>query len=444
MGQQIPSPADDLPPAYSPPTVPTQTQSHNDDDLLRPTVCHDTILGGRPYHSLSSATRATSTVTLWPEYSQDASVLADFIKEHTSQPPRPHLSIHGEHSDSGGSKNNNSKVADFDFKIDLTRSVIPHEDSADWTYTSCVSDSDGQKAYRGGRWRSRSSGPSAPSGRIALPTDDTELPADTDLEAGNNDIPSETTSEAEIKMWSARFCNDPAAVKSFTITRTLSNFDYDVLRRELTGHLRSLNYEGTIRIDPALLGSRVTVYSPHWINKLRNNAFVFWACIILQLWILTWPVIWLLEKRYEVVRAQWLFSRTRFEHTGERINEHSVRVIRHTTYAAGKDEMGVAEMWAPVVRQAAWEKKLDGCTLVEDEILALKARDVERRTRAQTGGNEWVERTQAVMGVARGLMGVPGGSITTGGRGGWGRDRNNSSNGSLTVSTGNSRWSINL
>ena len=442
MGQQIPSPEDDLPPAYSLPPVPPQTQSQDEDDLLRPTVSRDSILGGRPYHSLSSATRATSTVTLWPEYSQDASVLADFITEHTSQPPQLHLSIHGEHSESGGSKNNKSKVADFDFKIDLTRAVIPQGESSYWTYTSCVSDGDGQKAYRGGRWRS--SGSSAPSGRIALPTDDTELPADTDLESGNHHTTSETTSEAEIKMWSARFCNDPAAVKSFTFTRSLSNFDCDVLRREFTGHLRSMNYEGTITIEPVLLGSRVTVYSPHWINKLRNNAFVFWACIILQLWILTWPVIWLLEKRYEVVRTQWLFSHTTFEHTGERINEHSVRVIRHTKYAAGKDEMGVAEMWAPVVRQAAWEKKLGGCALVTDEIAALKARDVERRARAQTGGNEWVERTQAVMGVARGLMGVPGGSTTTGGRGGWGRDRNNSSNGSLTVSTGSSRWSINI
>ncbi|PLB41594.1 uncharacterized protein BDW47DRAFT_56474 [Aspergillus candidus] len=441
MGKQILSPENDLPPAYSPPTVPAQTQSQNEDDLLRPTASYDSILGGRPYHSLSSATRATSTVTLWPEYSQDASVLADFVTEHTELPPRPHISIHGEHSDSGGSKNNKSKVVDFDFQIDLTRSVIRHGDSASrWTYTSCISDNDGQKAYRGGRWRS--SGPSAPSGRIALPTDDTELPADTDLESGNND--TETTSEAEIKMWSARFCNDPASVKSFTFTRSVNDFDYEVLRRELTGHLRSLNYEGTITIEPVLLGSRVTVYSPHWINKLRNNAFAFWACIILQLWILTWPVIWLLEKRYEVVRTQWLFSRTSFEHTGERISEHSVRVIRHTEYAAGKDEMGVAEMWAPVVRQAAWEKKLGGCTLVKDEISALKARDEERRARAQTGGNEWVERTQAVMGVARGLMGVPGGSTTTGGRGGWGRDRNNSRNGALTVSTGNSTWSINV
>lgn len=245
-------------------------------------------------------------------------------------------------------------------------------------------------------------------------------------------------------MWCARFCNDPARVKSFTYTRSLHNIDYDVLRRELTGHLRSLNYEGTISIEPLLLGSRITVYSPHWVNKLRNNAFVFYACVILQLWILTWPVIWLLEKRYEVVRSQWFFSRTSLERTGELIDEHSERVISRREYAAGRDEVGVAELWAPVVRQAAWEKKLGGCALVGDEIPGLKARDVERRTRAQTGGDEWVQRTQAVMGVARGLMGMPGGRTTIGGRGGWGGDRGTSRHGSLTVSTGNSRWSINI
>lgn len=45
--------------------------------------------------------------------------------------------------------------------------------------------------------------------------------------------------------------------------------------------------------------------SDHWINRCRTNSFIWWICVILQLWIITWPVLWTMTKKWEVVKITW-------------------------------------------------------------------------------------------------------------------------------------------
>lgn len=137
------------------------------------------------------------------------------------------------------------------------------------------------------------------------------------------------------------------------------------MRSVFTSHLRSLNYRGSITISASLANGSITVYSRHWINKLRNNPFVFWACIILQLWILTWPLIWLLERRYEVVRSMWWSSRE--------VQDPGSPSGWSKAYANGRNETQLAEYWCPAVAEMAWA----GCTAGE----VLTERDVARLQR---------------------------------------------------------------
>jgi hypothetical protein len=189
----------------------------------------------------------------------------------------------------------------------------------------------------------------------------------------------------------------------------VQNFEHPVMIDCLTSHIRDTNYRGQITMRLEIVNGNLTIYSPHWINKLRNNRFIFWICIILQLWCIAWPVIWLLEKRYEVVRSYWYASRTVGGGNG------STRTRR---FARGRDERDLGEFWAPVVKQAAWgRRQYSEIILLEDaqraeglttaEILRVPVHDsqaeTERRQRVNRGDGTF---SDSVVGFVRGLSEV--------------------------------------
>jgi hypothetical protein len=193
------------------------------------------------------------------------------------------------------------------------------------------------------------------------------------------------------------------------------------VRTALTSHIRQLNYRGHICIKTELVRGSVTIYSPHWTNRLRNNGIVFWTCILTQLWILTWPILWLLERRYEIVSSEWLSSTPG---TG-------ALPIRH--YARDRDEASLADYWAPAVKQAAWSRRCNNEMLTPDEAQRLQGLRTEqlltfhgtefehaertRRERLARGDGTFVD---SFVGVARGVSEVSQGwSMAMG----WGGDR---------------------
>lgn len=91
----------------------------------------------------------------------------------------------------------------------------------------------------------------------------------------------------------------------FTITREVTNLDEKYLLDALNGVLRSTNYRGDISITFSLDDREISLMSDHWINRCRTNSFIWWICVILQLWIITWPVIWMMTKKWEVVNITW-------------------------------------------------------------------------------------------------------------------------------------------
>ncbi|RDW67435.1 uncharacterized protein DSM5745_09301 [Aspergillus mulundensis] len=420
-----PSSASSLPdelPSYDEVTQPIEPyRDAEQENHLSPPPNAYHIPGQQRYNSIRPAQRFSGSVTLDPDYSRHAETLERFIEAQTRLPPRPCLSVHGTHKESrrSGNETKTENVTDFDFRIDLTRTILRwgrnelSGPSERWSYTTVVSDTDGQKAYRGGRIKARSG---KKTGRIALGEGD-EGERLMDLE-NQEDYPG-------VKGWCERFCNDPAPVKSFTYRRSLHGFDARPMRDSLTSHIRSTGYAGHIVINPVVANGFVTVYSPHWINTLRNNAYVYWICIILQLWILTWPLICFMERRYEVVHSKWFSSKT--------VCDASAPGGVRKCYAAGPgmDEARAAEMWAPVVREAAWQGRVDGCILGEAEIEELRRKGIERREQLGENGNDLPRRGQSVLG-AMGIRSIGGVNVT----GAWGGDSSSASSSRFSIRMG--------
>lgn len=197
-------------------------------------------------------------------------------------------------------------------------------------------------------------------------------------------------------------------ISRFTLHRRLDGFDSKVLKNVLVSHIRSLNYRGSISCKYHLAHQSVSVYSPHWINRLRANRYIWWIFVILQLWILTWPVIWLLEKRYEVVQTRWHASLLADRETGLR-----------KYYARSRDETELGEYWAPAVKQAAWSRRQGECNVLTwqdaerlqglsaERLLGLRGADSEaeqeRRARVDRGEGGFVD---SIVGLARGISEV--------------------------------------
>ncbi|CRG91608.1 hypothetical protein PISL3812_08658 [Talaromyces islandicus] len=429
--------SDDLaPPSYEQVTAESSSQpstnTHN-ANATYPTRLIDVdtnIPGGSRAVSASSRVRDTTIVTLYPELSSNPRTLYTAFAQQIHLPPRPQLLIAGTHTDSTkkkqDKKNGSDVVTDFDFRVDLAETLLKGWESLDsaalWHTVEVARDFDGVKTYRGTRlktasWASTKRNVSGRLGPIQLsdnegvPEDDDEerrlVQPETD-EQGQHDrrFVSERDQD-DFMVWCERFCHDPSPVKSFTLHRQVCGFNHQAVINCLKSHIRDINYRGAISMQLVVSKSTITVYSPHWINRLRNHGVVYWVFILTQLWILAWPVIWLLERRYEVVNSSWYASCTEEDSTG-----HS----RARTYAHGRDEHALGEFWAPAVKQAAWARRTNGEIVSRDDAQRLQGltteqllrgtvgsdsqAEIERRQRMQRGEGSFVD---SVVGLARGV-----------------------------------------
>ncbi|KAJ5112264.1 hypothetical protein N7532_000309 [Penicillium argentinense] len=412
----------DLPPPYTdePELAPAQPTPHSTaSHFTRPLILIDSA-----YHLPGAAEirpedkRAATTSSI---LSRDAETLYRAIRRQMKLPPRPILSVRGTHSESSndGKKKQNNTVTDFQFQLDLAETMLTGWEAgqgdgiANWFTAYVNKDNDEMLAYRGGRLRSRAHTPkSAKYGAIALEDDSDARLIGADAEAGSESLSAVDREhhvlkhiDADLKMWCERYCQDPTPVKSFTLHRHLKAFNKKTFTNALETHIRDLNYRGSVTFDQFSAHGSVTVYSPHWINRLRLNRFVWWTVVILQLWIITWPIIWLMEKRYEVASTQWNAAL-----------ESDVTTGLRNCYAQGRDESQLAAFWAPAVKQAAWTRRQGDCALLTridaervqglttEQLLGLRenesAAEIERRERVNRGEGGFVD---GIIGLARGV-----------------------------------------
>ena len=325
-------------------------------------------------------------MTLYPPLSDNANELLRLIADQVPLPPEPHLHIWGVHKEvrRNGNSLREEDIVDFNFQLDLTHSLLGTE-NGEWHAVQLQQEGEDRDAFPG-----RLDSPTRQ--KSPEPRSSMDRRSSVDLEEGENQALVNAT-EGELgkgrpplREWCERYCRDKAAVKSyerpkqfpansltccrFRFTRVLHGFDETLMRPIFTSYLRSLKYGGNITISTSLANESITVYSPYWINKLRNNSFIFWMCIVFQLWIVTWPIIAILEKRYEAVRSVWWCS-----HEVEDSNSPSGR---RKQYADGRSEEELAEFWSPAVGETAMGGCKDGEVLTEQAIPRLQQRGRHR------------------------------------------------------------------
>ncbi|KAJ5637331.1 hypothetical protein N7490_007210 [Penicillium lividum] len=419
---------DDLPPPYTdePDFIPPVSSSNPAQSIAHlPLPLHLRLVDSAyllPGCDLKASDKRA--ISIAPSLSRNRNELFYAIRRQMKLPPRPLLWIKGTHSEStnDGKKKGSNTVTDFEFKLDLAETMLTGwegEPQGNWRWSEeeVLNDGDYKPAFRGGRLKSRTY--KAPRHSRSFAEDsDALLVSDEGLDADDADE-RPTSNDVNLKLWCERFCNDPSPVKSFTLHRQVSGFDWKAMRNVLASHIRSLNYLGSVDFTFTVAQQSVTIYSPHWINRFRANRYVWWAVVILQLWIITWPIIWLLEKRYELAHTRW--------HSSLSIDPNNPLVKK---YACGRDEATLGNFWGPAVKRMAWSQRTgQGNTLTRmdaeqvqgldtDQLLGIQRGDSEaereRRERVNRGDAGFVDH---VVGLVRGV-----GEVSQGWRltAGWG------------------------
>ena len=182
-----------------------------------------------------------------------------------------------------------------------------------------------------------------------------------------------------------------------------------ILEKGLSIVLRSTNYRGHIDITFPVGERAVTIMTPHFINRYRSNIYIWWTCVILQLWIITWPVMWLMTRRWEIATAKWQYRIcTMHTPTAEEVAKNGpptrctpdgvpVYVIPHTIIT---EERWIKEWEAAIIR--AVEQRVKG-QIDDTHVNDARAVDERNAARRRESGASQHEQSGFV-GTMTGLM----------------------------------------
>ncbi|KAL8667707.1 MAG: hypothetical protein Q9202_000562 [Teloschistes flavicans] len=219
----------------------------------------------------------TTTTTHYPLYSQDAAFLGQMVHDQAKYPPTFTARMVGTHAETRRTKEKEEKVTvtDFDVRLDMTHLLVPSAMTPpNLLRNGYETPSPGVKAYRGYRTKTASA--------------------------------TESAEDADSYMNS--YISSPFPVRSFTLNRHIINHDSASLETLLTSLIGSTNYRGHLNVSFPITHNRVTVYSPCWQNDCRDKTWLRWFFYLTFLWIFSWPYLWFVTRRWEVMTAVFPYS----------------------------------------------------------------------------------------------------------------------------------------
>ncbi|EED21529.1 conserved hypothetical protein [Talaromyces stipitatus ATCC 10500] len=251
----------------------------------------------------SSLSKDGSTISTYhPSFSTNPANLVKFIQEQAALPPLPYIHILGD--DPTGLQR------DFDIKINMlpmfmNQSFAGGGKQNQWNYVRLVAD--GELAYR-----------------------------------GRSDAAISPAVKGGLDEWAKKFCKESSAVKSFTLTRQLSNWNTSYIEGQIRSLIASTGYNKPVTITFPVKYSKIVVYPPK--SSSFNSFFTTLMSPLLD------------KKRYEVVRAVWPYAS--LPPGPETTNR--VPVVQ-------SEEMWWEE-WRDVLRWAIVSKKCSGWVSVDDML----------------------------------------------------------------------------
>lgn len=213
----------------------------------------------------------------------DPGYLVEWMEYLSESPPRAFMRIEGTHTESRtqDSKTKTEEVVDFELKVEMTAFLYGDiKNGKSWRSLRTVRDE--EVARRGTSLRTRARGEGGP-------------------EVGGGSLVE----------WAHRYCASSSTLKTFTLRREITGFDSAYVRKRVSELVRETGYKGRVRVHFPVIASRATVYSDCAINELRLTRWVRWLFYLTLLFLLVWPFLFLSTKRFEVLVAEWPFSRVR-------------------------------------------------------------------------------------------------------------------------------------
>lgn len=302
------------------------------------------------------------------------------ILEQAQYAPTYYLELEGTHKKDGEKKGNTETITDFHIRLNLTHLLT----TGIRTGGELKILPDGQKGYRGGILKS--------------------------FEPSLSDIDMESGSTAdELHAWCQKFVSDPSSMKSFTFERNIINHDRSHLEYLLRRIVTSTNYRGSVNIRFLTLHNRVIVYSPHMINEWRMTPWVRWFFYLTFLWVISWPVLFLITRRYEVVNCIYQYA------------DRPAGVGANTRKATVQSETEFVDRWEAALRSAILGRMIKKDSWLDEEyrvqVLQEEVARGQAAARALHGsGNADIDGAIGAIAATRNL--VPGYNDASG----WGYD----------------------
>ena len=211
------------------------------------------------------------------------SYISDYIR---MVPPNPTVRISGTHKKTTrrNNKTETETVVDFDFTLSFQQflgQAKPGVDNDKWWEPRTVSN--GEKAHRGGFWKTKAKGYKQ------------------DIELGG--VP-----ELDLEGWCQDYCDSKSKLKIFRVSRNVRGLDTNLLKPQLERLVRATHYRGHVNIFFPIEDRNVDIYSDHPVNRWRIS-WVRYIFYFTFLWIFTWPLLFFLTARWSVYHVDWHFSR---------------------------------------------------------------------------------------------------------------------------------------
>ncbi|RWA06909.1 hypothetical protein EKO27_g8202 [Xylaria grammica] len=283
---------DDLPPNYS-----DAIESSEAAPMLGPGSAMNDVIRPSDLDAKVIIDQNTGAQAWVARSLEDPARLETYVRQLSGIPPRPYMSLVGTHTettkDSKGKQEKNT-VTDFDVAVELTPYLFSDAQyRRSWSQLRTVDNR--EKVHRGTIRAKRQRGPD--QGIEVVPT-----------------------------------CS----------LRQMVGFNEEAITHRLEGLVRGTNYRGNLTVRLVTKDARVDFYNDAKINRWRLTPWIRWFFFLTLTFILSWPYLLLRTKRWEVVVADWPFSR---------VNE-----------AGDREYVSISEdqwynMWARAICRAVLEKK---------------------------------------------------------------------------------------
>ena len=197
----------------------------------------------------------------------------------------------------------------------------------------------------------------------------------------------------EIRLWCEHYVQNPAGIKSFTLERKVINHDIKKLEPLLRSAIYETNYKGHVEINFQSLYTKVIVYSPGKINEWRSTAWIRWLFYLTFMWIISWPILFFLTRKYHVIKVDF--------HNADMLNEDGGR-----RKCAVMSEVEWFHLWESAIKRAALARMKCGDTCLDDSYriatAQADARGLVASTRLQqqpqTTGNAFADGALSFLG----------------------------------------------